>query len=56
MATPTPNTISPTIQPNTQVDIWSGVNWEKVAIAGLFVVVAVLAVGLAVVWRRLPKK
>jgi hypothetical protein len=44
------------IQPNTQTSSVLGFDWEKAAIVGLVVVVAVLAVGLVALWRRMPKK
>lgn len=53
--TPTPvPTASPT--PAAPVDILTGFDWEKVAVIGLVAVVAVLAVAVAMLWRRLPRK
>jgi hypothetical protein len=47
-------TPSPTESPTTPVPFADfGFNWQSVAIVGLVVAVAVLAVGLLVVWRRL---
>ncbi len=43
-------------QPQTQSGVILSLDWEEIAIVGLVVVVAVLAVGLVALWRRLPKK
>jgi hypothetical protein len=53
--TPTPlPTVSPTqVAP---VDILTSFGWEKVAVIGLVAAVAILAVAVAMLWRRLPKK
>jgi hypothetical protein len=56
MNSPSVNPTGVPAQTDTQTDVFSGFEWQTVAIAILVVVVAVLAVGLAVVWRRLPKK
>jgi hypothetical protein len=50
----TPHSPSPTVSPNTPAPFADfGFNWQSVAIVGLVVAVAVLAVGLLLVWRRL---
>jgi hypothetical protein len=50
--TPTVTTI-PQDSQQPQTDLLAGLNWEKVAIVGLTVAVAVLAVGMVVMWRKM---
>lgn len=52
MANPT---ITPT-DPNTQSGIVPQLNWEKIALVVAFVGIAVLAVAVLALWRRLPKR
>jgi hypothetical protein len=62
--TPTPSTTEkalPTQNPTatlpiTETDIFSTLDWEKTAIIVLAVMVAVLTVGMAALWRKVPKK
>jgi hypothetical protein len=57
---PTPPTSTPPlttlIQPNTQLNAEFSLTWEQIALAVSAAVIAVLAVGLVALWRRLPKK
>jgi hypothetical protein len=53
-ASPTPTTTA--ASPDTQTAVLQELDWEQVAILVLAGVVAVLAVGLVALWRRLPKK
>ena len=53
-AQPTQNLTS--VQPDTQTDVLFGIDWKETAIIVLIVMVAVLAVGMAMMWRRIPSK
>jgi hypothetical protein len=48
-------TLAPNL-PNTQTGVLLGLDLEAMAIVGLVLTVVVLAAGLALVWRRLPRK
>jgi len=53
------DTIVPTEAPTeaiTQNSVAFGLSWEQIVIVVMAMAIAVLAVGLAVLWRRLPRK
>lgn len=57
--TPSNSTLNPTatsIQNNAQSNVTSGLSWEQIVIVVMAAVIAVLAVGLAVLWSKLPRK
>ncbi len=55
-AAPTQNPIATPIQPDTQTGVLFGFDWQTAVIVGLVVVVAVLAVGMVAMWRKMAAK
>lgn len=53
---PTQNPTTASTQPDTQTGVVFGLDWEKVAIVGLVVAVAFLAVGMVVMWHKLSPR
>jgi hypothetical protein len=54
-AEPTQTPTETPIQPSIQTGILPEITWEQIALAVACAVIAVLAAGLVVLWRRLPK-
>ncbi len=52
-APPTQNPTATATPQDAQINLLTGLDWERAAIVGLVVVVAVLAVGMVVMWRKM---
>lgn len=55
-ALPTQNPTTTPTQPNAQTDVPFKLDWEGIALIVMAVAIAVMAVGMVALWRRIPAK
>ncbi len=53
---PVQNATEKPLYPQTETNTLFGLNWEQAALGVLAVVIAVMAVGMGVLWRKVSKK